>query len=222
MRSYGQWCPLAKALEVVGERWSMLVVREVLDGPRRYTDLLDGIPGISTDVLAARLKHLEDRGVLARRTLPPPASSQVYELTERGRALAPSIGALATWGMQLLGERPEDEAYRPHWLATGLRALMRPDPSHDATLAIDFDLGVLGVMRIRVDGATLASVPEPQGEADLVVRADIGTLAALAAGSVRARDAIADGRLELDGGREAIRAFSRLFPQPAGRGAGFS
>ena len=215
MRSYGQWCALAKTLEVVGERWSLLVVRELLDGPRRYTDLLDGIPGISTDVLAARLKQLEDGGVLVRGTLPPPASSRVYELTERGRALAPSVGALAMWGMQLLGERTEDEAFRPPWIAHGLRALLRPDRARDVALDIDFELGAGELVRIRVDGGTLASVPEPEGEPDLVVRADVGTLAALADGSVRARDAIADGRLELDGGREAIRAYSRLFRQPA-------
>ena len=215
MRSYGQWCPLAKALEVVGERWSLLVVRELLGGPRRYTDLLQGIPGISTDVLAARLKDLEDGGVLARRTLPPPAASKVYELTQRGGALAPSVGALATWGMQLLGERTEEEEFRPHWIASGLRALLRPDRARDVALDIDFELGAGDVVRIRVDGGRLASVPEPEGKPDLVVRADVGTLAALADGSVRARDAIADGRLELDGGRDAIRAYSRLFPQPA-------
>jgi DNA-binding HxlR family transcriptional regulator len=215
MRTYGQWCALAKALEVVGERWSLLVVRELLDGPRRYTDLLDGIPGISTDVLAARLRHLEDGGVLVRRTLPPPASSQVYELTERGRALTPSVGALARWGMQLLGDRNADEAFRPQWLAAALRALLAPDPPPDATLDVDFELGAAEVVRIRVADGTLASVPDPGCEPDLVVRADVGTLAALANGSLRARDAIADGRLELDGGREAIRAYSRLFPLPA-------
>jgi DNA-binding HxlR family transcriptional regulator/putative sterol carrier protein len=215
MRPYGQWCALAKALEIVGERWSLLVVRELLDGPRRYTDLLDGIPGISTDVLAARLRDLEDGDVLVRRTLPPPASSKVYELTERGHALAPSVGALATWGMQLLGERTEDEAFRPHWIASGLRALLRPDRARDVRLDIDFVLGASERVRIRVDGGRLASVPEPDREPDLVVHAEVSTLAALADGSARAGDAIADGRLELDGGSEAIRAYGRLFPQPA-------
>lgn len=215
MRSYGQWCALAKALEIVGERWSLLVVRELLDGPRRYTDLLEGIPGISTDVLAARLKVLEEGGVLVRKTLPRPAPSKVYELTERGRALAPSVGALATWGMQLLGERAENEAFRPHWIATGLRALLRPDRARDVTLDVDFVLGAGEVVRIRVDGGRLATVPDPAGEPDLVVRADASTLAALADGSVGAHDAIVNGRLELEGGRDAIRAYSRLFPQPA-------
>src|SRR5688572_21248336 len=89
VKSYGQWCAVAKALDLVGERWSLLIVRELLDGAKRYTDLQDGIPGISTDVLAARLKDLEEGGVLERRTLPPPAASKVYALTERGRGLAP-------------------------------------------------------------------------------------------------------------------------------------
>lgn len=217
MRTYGQWCALAKALEIVGERWSLLVVRELLDGPRRYTDLLEGIPGISTDVLAARLRDLEDGGVLRKKTLPRPAPSKVYELTARGRELAPSVGALSAWGLQLLGERSEDEAFRPHWIAGGLRALLRADGAHDVTLEIDFVLGPGEVVRIRVDGGTLATAPEPEPERepDLVVRADVSTLAALADGSVRARDAIVDGRLQLEGAREGIHAFSRLFPQPA-------
>jgi DNA-binding HxlR family transcriptional regulator len=86
VKSYGQWCSVAKALDVVGERWSLLLVRELFDGPKRYVDLLDGSPGISTDVLAARLRDLEEAGVVQRRTLPPPAASKVYELTDRGRS----------------------------------------------------------------------------------------------------------------------------------------
>ena len=215
MKSYGQWCALAKALEVVGERWSLLIVRELLDGAKRYTDLQDGIPGISTDVLAARLKDLEDAGVIERRTLAPPAASKVYALTERGRGLAPAVGELAKWGMELLGERTEDEAFRPHWIAGGLRALLRPDRARDVTLEIDFDLGAGELVRIRVDGGRLTSVPSPEGEPDLVVRADVPTLGALADGSLPARAAIADGRLELVGSRAAVREYSRLFPQPA-------
>ncbi|HYD09181.1 MAG TPA: helix-turn-helix domain-containing protein, partial [Acidimicrobiales bacterium] len=81
MKPYGQWCSLAKALELVGERWTLLLVRELLEGPRRYSDLLEDVPGISTDVLAARLRDMEEAGIVARRTLPAPASSKVYELT---------------------------------------------------------------------------------------------------------------------------------------------
>src|SRR5262245_50588135 len=83
-RTYAQYCALAKALDVIGERWALLVIRELMGGPRRYTDLMAGLPGISTDMLAARLKDLEKAGLVARRTLPPPAASSVYELTPEG------------------------------------------------------------------------------------------------------------------------------------------
>src|SRR5712691_3728539 len=97
-RSYNQYCALARALDVVGERWTLLLVRELLLGPRRYKDLLDGLPGIGTNLLADRLKHLEDAGMIRRVVLPPPAGSAVYELTELGRRLEPAVFELGRWG----------------------------------------------------------------------------------------------------------------------------
>ena len=215
MKSYGQWCSVSKALDVVGERWSLLLVRELLDGPKRYVDLLDGSPGISTDVLAARLRDLEEAGVISRRTLPPPAASKVYELTDRGRELAPVLGSLAKWGMQLLGERDDDETFRPQWLATGLRGMLRPSRAKDVTLDVDFDLRSGELVRIHVEGGRLRAVTEPTTtHADVVVHSDLPTLAALADGSVRVEDALADGRLVMEGDDDAVRTYARLFPQP--------
>jgi DNA-binding HxlR family transcriptional regulator len=215
VKSYRQWCALAKALDAVGERWTLLVVRELLDGSKRYTDLQADIPGISTDVLASRLKDLEASGVVRRSRLPPPAASKVYELTEMGRGLAPAVMALTKWGMQLLGDRADDEAFRPHWLALGLQGLLRADRAKDVTLDIDFDLGSGEVVRIRVDDGALRFVPHPENEADVVVRAELGTLAALADGSLVARDARTDGRLVIEGSRASIREYGQLFPQPS-------
>lgn len=103
-RSYDQYCLLARALDVVGERWTLLVVRELLIGPKRYTDLLDGLPGIATNLLSARLKQMEARGLIQRRRLPAPAASTVYELTELGRGLEPTMAALgalfAVWAVR--------------------------------------------------------------------------------------------------------------------------
>lgn len=214
MRSYGQWCGVAKSLDVVGERWTLLVVRELLAGPQRYTDLRDQIPGIATDVLAARLRDLEEWGVVARRTLPPPAASKVYELTELGRGLAPVVHALARWGMKLLRDRADDEAFRPPWLAMALRGLLRTDVAADADLDIEFALGREGVVRIRVEHGALRYVPDAVDDADVTIRAELGTLAELADGSLAVRDAMADGRLEVSGSRDAIRTYGHLFPQP--------
>jgi DNA-binding HxlR family transcriptional regulator/putative sterol carrier protein len=205
---------VAKALDVVGERWSLLLVRELFDGPKRYSDLLEGAPGISTDVLAARLRDLEDAGVIARRTLPPPAASKVYELTARGRDLAPVLGALSRWGMSLLGARGEDEAFRPQWLATGLRGMLRPSRAKDVDLSVDFDLGSGDPVRIRVHDGRIDAVAEPDGRADLVVRGDLETLAELADGSLAVADALRDGLLVLEGTEESVRLYQRLFPQP--------
>jgi DNA-binding HxlR family transcriptional regulator len=124
MKSYGQLCPLARALDVVGDRWAILVVRELSLGPRRYSDLAAGLPGIGTNVLATRLAELQGAGVVAKRTLPPPTPATVYELTESGWALRPALDALRAWGAAH-GRPPADgDALRPGWLL--LRVAGRP------------------------------------------------------------------------------------------------
>jgi DNA-binding HxlR family transcriptional regulator len=125
-RTYGQYCPLAHALDLVGERWSLLVVRELLQEPLRYTDLAERLPGCGTNVLAARLRTLESGGVVVRRRLEPPASSTVvYELTGTGEALAPVVAAVARWGARTLGPPPV-EALTPGWLERVLRLAVAP------------------------------------------------------------------------------------------------
>ncbi len=114
-RSYDQYCAVARALDAVGERWSLLIVRELLGGPRRYTDLHADLPGVSTDILATRLKQLEGEGLVVRRRLERPANATVYELTGRGRELRPVIEALGEWGLPALGEQRPTDAVREHW-----------------------------------------------------------------------------------------------------------
>ncbi|MDO3638146.1 winged helix-turn-helix transcriptional regulator, partial [Mycolicibacterium arseniciresistens] len=116
-RSYGQHCAVAKSLDVVGDRWTLLVVRELLDRPQRYGDLLTGLAPIATDMLAGRLRDLERHGLVVKRELPKPASGTVYELTDHGRALEDVIDALARWGRPLLATREPRAVVRPQWLA---------------------------------------------------------------------------------------------------------
>ncbi|GAA2748450.1 hypothetical protein GCM10010440_48830 [Kitasatospora cinereorecta] len=120
-RSYDQYCAVARALDAVGERWSLLIVRELLVGPRRYTDLHADLPGVSTDILAARLKQLEGEGLVERRRLERPANATVYELTERGLALRPVVESLAAWGTADLGEPRPTDAVRGHWYTAAAR-----------------------------------------------------------------------------------------------------
>jgi DNA-binding HxlR family transcriptional regulator len=120
-KTYSQYCPVAHALDVVGERWSLLIVRELLHGPLRYTDLQDRLPGIGTNILACRLRDLESHGVLERRKLPPPTPVTVYALTVAGRALHPVLHQLAHWGVRTLGRPDPDFAGPSGWLEHALR-----------------------------------------------------------------------------------------------------
>ncbi|TCC17442.1 winged helix-turn-helix transcriptional regulator [Kribbella speibonae] len=140
-RSYAQYDAVARSLDVVGERWSVLIVRELAFGPRRYTDLHADLPGISTDVLAARLKELEADGVVERRTFAPSAPVRVYDLTDRGRELIPVVMTLAAWGSPLLAEPQDTDAVRHHWYLLPLATVLR-------------DAGVEGVVELTVEGSS--------------------------------------------------------------------
>jgi DNA-binding HxlR family transcriptional regulator len=125
MKRYDQYCPIACSLGLVGERWTLLVVRELMHGPKRYTDLVDGLNGIGTNILAARLKELEAAGLVERRKLPPPAASNVYELTPAGQGLRPVLHELARFGARLMGPPPLD-ALDPGWLVHALDLSLSP------------------------------------------------------------------------------------------------
>ena len=125
MKRYDQYCPIACSLSLVGERWTLLVVRELMHGPKRYTDLVDGLHGIGTNILAARLKALETAGLVERRKLPPPAASTVYELTPTGQELRPVLHELARFGARLMGPPPLD-ALDPGWLVNALDLALSP------------------------------------------------------------------------------------------------
>ena len=125
MKHYDQYCPIAHSLGVVGERWTLLVVRELLYGPKRYTDLVDNLPGIGTNILAARLKELESAGIVEKKKLPPPFASTVYELTPAGRELRPVLHELARFGARLMGP-PPPEALEPGWLMHALDLALSP------------------------------------------------------------------------------------------------
>ena len=125
MKRYSQYCPVAHSLGLVGERWTLLVVRELLRGPRRYTDLADHLPGIGTNILATRLKELETAGIVAKRKLPPPFASTVYELTPAGHELRPVLHELARFGARLMGPPPPD-ALAEGWLVGALDVALSP------------------------------------------------------------------------------------------------
>ena len=213
-RSYDQFCGLAKALDVLGERWTLLVVRELLLGPQRYSDLLEGLPGIGTNLLASRLKALEAHGMVARRRLPAPAASHVYELTERGRALEPAIYELIRWGLELLAEPGEKDVFRTSWLVTSLRAGFRPEMAAGVHRAYRLVVDGQPFTARVADGAIDARAGD-EGEVDVEVNLDEATLKAIASGQLAAADAVAQGRVHVEKGEpaEAI-AFAGMIAGP--------
>ncbi|MFE7124754.1 winged helix-turn-helix transcriptional regulator [Streptomyces sp. NPDC057617] len=203
-RSYDQYCATARALDAVGDRWTLLIVRELLAGPRRYTDLHADLPGVSTDVLASRLRDMERDELATRRRLPPPAAANVYELTERGRGLLPVLTALAEWGAPALEERRPTDAVRAHWFAVPLLPVLDGLPGPDG---VD-SYGLEGVVEIRLDEGAFhirlgdgdpvyGDGPAESPDARLVLDAD--TCRALSGGALTVGDGVRDGRIEVSG-----------------------
>src|SRR6185312_2867789 len=125
MRSYGQYCALARALDLIGDRWTLLIVRELyLRGPSRYTDLRNGLPGVATNLLADRLRDLEAAGLVAREEAPPPVATTLFRLTGRGEGLKPVLDELMRWGLPLMAEQREEDAVRSHWLAGAIEVML--------------------------------------------------------------------------------------------------
>ncbi|WP_189932451.1 winged helix-turn-helix transcriptional regulator [Streptomyces sulfonofaciens] len=198
-RSYAHYCGAARALDAVGDRWSLLIVRELLAGPRRYTDLHADLPGVSTDVLASRLKDLEREGIATRRRLPPPASAAVYELTGRGRGLLPVLEALYAWGAADLAERRPTDAVRAHWFALPLRRRLA-ESGGTGVAEVHLDEGVfhLYIGEPAVSGRVYGDGAAPDGP-DVRLWLDAGTCAAVAAGELAVGDAVREGRARVEG-----------------------
>jgi DNA-binding HxlR family transcriptional regulator len=178
VKRYGQVCPLARALDVVGERWSLLIVRELVLGPQRYRDLLDGLPGIPTNLLATRLSHLRAAGVVSKRTLPPPGVATVYELTEAGRALRPALAELRAWGARYAAPPIGSDAVRPGWAL--LSASQRPTALPAGRVC---ELHVEGeVFQLGAAGPNLSVHGGPASAPDAVVTLTTETLYRLMSG----------------------------------------
>src|SRR5256714_3144351 len=203
MRTYGQYCALARALDIVGDRWTLLVVRELLFGPRRFTDLLGGLPGIGRNLLAARLRDLEREGVISRRTLPPPAASRVYELTEDGRELGLTLGPLTRWGAKRLGARRQGEYFRPAWIAWAMANSADRAAARGVRETYQYDVDD-DPFYVRVDDGTIEPAAGRAERPDLVVTLSEQTLVDILARSVSPQDALRAGRLTLDGPPEVF------------------
>ncbi|MEW2293782.1 winged helix-turn-helix transcriptional regulator [Streptomyces sp. NPDC006743] len=193
-RSYDQYCSAARALDAVGDRWTLLIVRELLAGPRRYTDLHADLPGVSTDVLASRLKDMERDGLASRRRLPPPGAAFVYELTPRGRDLLPVLQALGEWGQAELGEPRPTDAVRAHWFALPLlRAL-----DGEGLVEVVLEEGVFHLYAGGRERVPYGDGPAPR-EPDARLTLDSPACVAVARGEAELLEAVRDGRVTVTG-----------------------
>lgn len=216
-KGYGQICGLARALEMVGERWALLVVRDLVAGPKRFTDLRRGLPRIPTNVLSSRLKELERDGIVRRRALPPPAASMVYELTDYGRELDEVMLRLGLWGARSLGPPAEGAVMTADSMMMALRATFRPEAVEGLDAVYELRLGELVVHVAVRDGEAVAHAG-PAEAPDVVVETSPADLAALLSGELAPGDAVAAGRMRVRGDPALLARFAETFrigPAPA-------
>jgi len=213
-RGYHQHCPVARVLDVVGERWSLLIVRELLLGPRRFTDLAQGLPGIGTSVLTSRLKQLEHNGLVAKKTLPPPAASVVYELTADALGLARILAAMADWGMTLLGRPGDNDQIQGRWLVLSLAVTTKdarsvPDASYE--LRVDDD-----IVHVRASDGHLQASQGPAPNPDATITMSANTLAAITSGELDIPSPRSDKLIALNGDSAAAQRLLEAFNGSAG------
>ena len=211
-RTYDDGCAAAHALDLVGERWALLVVRELLLGPKRFTDLRAGLPNASPNVISQRLRDLEGVGIVRRRKLPPPAASRVYELTEWGEELEPVIVRLGRWGARS-PTKPRDAALGVDSLVLSMRTMF--DPRAAEGLGASYELR-FGEDRFRavVDDGRFEISRGSADDPDAIVEADSGTMAGLLYAGRPLAEALESGGLKVEGDRAAFERFLGLFPLP--------
>jgi len=220
MRTYRDGCAAAHALDLMGERWALLVVRELLLGPKRFTDLRAGLPGVSPNVLAQRLRELELAGVVRRRKLPPPAASRVYELTEWGVELEPVVISLGRWGARS-PSRPREATLGVDSLILSFRTMFDPRAADGLRASYELRLGE-DRFRAVVDDGRFEITRGDDDRPDTTIETNPATLAALVYDDLDIEEALRSGDLKIEGSKVAVKRFLGLFslPEPAAPSAG--
>ena len=219
-RTYRDRCGVARALDLVGERWALLVVRELLLGPKRFTDLRAGLPHVAADVLSQRLRELERAGVVRRRKLDPPAGSRVYELTDWGYELEPVVLALGRWGSRAPFP-PGDPQIGVDSTILALQTLFAPSAADGLSASYELRLGQHR-FHARVAGGRLEVVRGEAPEPDATIETDPATLSAVLWHGRRLAEALRSKDIKIEGSRPAVTRFLKLFPlsEPVAAAAG--
>jgi DNA-binding HxlR family transcriptional regulator len=212
-RSYQDACRFAYALDLVGERWALLVVRELLLGPKRFTDLRAGLPHASTNILSERLRELEQNAIVRHRKLPPPAGSSVYELTEWGRELEPVVTKLGAWGARS-PLPPAAQTIGPDSIVLALGSLFDPEAAGDLDAAYDLRIGEDCFLVGVTGGEVRLERGAAENPAATLAFPDSATMAAVLTAQLSLEEALASGALRIEGSKQATKRFLRLFPMP--------
>jgi DNA-binding HxlR family transcriptional regulator len=206
-RTHDDGCGIAHASDLLGQRWALLVVRELLLGPKRFTDLRTGIPDVSPNVLGQRLRELEGSGIVRRRRLAPPAAVQVYELTEWGRELEPAVLALGRWASHS-PSFPARARMGPDSLVLAMKTTFQPEKATGLEASYELRLGEIPY-EIRVTGGGFEAERGEAREADARIHTDPDSLASVVFGGGSLADAVKEGEVELEGNRRAVNALVR-------------
>jgi DNA-binding HxlR family transcriptional regulator len=208
-RGYGQYCGFARALELVGERWALLIVRDLLVGPKRFSDLQRGLPKIPSNILTARLKELEESGIVRRRAQPRPAGGVAYELTDEGRDLEDTVVAFGRWGAKHMGEARPGEVITDDSIATALRTIFRPEEAGADDLAFELRLGDV-VVNARVRSGAVVVGRGSLEAPDLVIESG-PEIRSLLSREIPPKEALKNGTVRVRGKRALLERFVQLF-----------
>ncbi|MCX5208585.1 winged helix-turn-helix transcriptional regulator [Kitasatospora sp. NBC_00240] len=216
-RTYNQYCATARTLDLVGERWTLLLIRELLTGPKRYGDLQASLRGLGTGLLAARLKHLEREGLAHRIVLPPPARTPAYALTQAGEELGPAILQLARWGLKwAMGERRQDETFHPGWAVLGLRACFDAEAAAGLHAVYEFRIDD-ELFHARIADGSVEALHGPAQHPDATVTIGREAFLRLTDQTLTMAEAMETGAATAAGDREALRRLRGLFRLPSPR-----
>ena len=210
MRSYGQYCSIAKALDVVGDRWSLLIIRELMiRGACRYTDLKNGLPGIATNLLSDRIRELEAAGLIRREDAPPPVATTLFHLTEAGAELQPVLDAIGRWGVRYMPQPAEGDEFRNHWFAFPVSFFLHDRDPGGTPVSIELRTAS-GPATIEVSGGSASFRPGPAAAPDLVLQGEPRLILALFSGHLTAAE-VADLGLQISGDTSVLH---RVLPEP--------
>ena len=208
---YAQFCAVARAAEILGERWTLLIVRELLLGPKRFGDLSDRLDGVSPTVLTARLNALIENGVVRRSTLPPPFNAQVYELTPIGLALKPAMRELIRWGGNFLFPMRDDDKFEPDWGLLALDAIACRTPTPARKIVLRLKHRVKTATFLVQGGAEGTTITRDEGPGGALIETGFDTLLRIIAAEMPLDRAIANGLARVEGSLPTARALPRLF-----------